>query len=159
MEAYSRTGRVRGLLCGHCNKAIGLLRDDPILLTKAAQYLGASMARQKDPVGVILKFFEEADLAVATTVLGVAKLVLAKRQGPKTKRSTLGVQHVAKTPGQRSTPTPPVATGPTDHGAVNQAPPPAGKPPRTRKAAIVDPLKDVALPGIAGPGPVASVGD
>jgi hypothetical protein len=28
-----------------------------------------------------------------------------------------------------------------------------------RKAAIVDPLKDVALPGIQGPGPVASVGD
>lgn len=33
------TGAVRGLLCGYCNRAIGLMRDDPELLEKAAQYL------------------------------------------------------------------------------------------------------------------------
>uniref|UniRef100_UPI00403FE523 endonuclease VII domain-containing protein n=1 Tax=Streptomyces sp. SS7 TaxID=3108485 RepID=UPI00403FE523 len=34
-----RTGRVRGLLCGLCNTAIGKLKDDPVLLLKAVSYL------------------------------------------------------------------------------------------------------------------------
>ena len=33
------TGAIRGLLCGPCNAGIGLLRDDPALLLRAAQYL------------------------------------------------------------------------------------------------------------------------
>lgn len=33
------TGEVRGLLCGRCNNAIGLMRDDPALLSRAAEYL------------------------------------------------------------------------------------------------------------------------
>jgi len=33
------TGKVRGLLCGKCNFAIGLMRDNPDLLRKSAQYL------------------------------------------------------------------------------------------------------------------------
>src|SRR3990167_194429 len=33
------TGKFRGLICGPCNRAIGLLQDSPELLHKAAQYL------------------------------------------------------------------------------------------------------------------------
>lgn len=33
------TGRVRGLLCQRCNRAIGLLGDDPVVLRKAITYL------------------------------------------------------------------------------------------------------------------------
>jgi hypothetical protein len=34
-----QTGEVRGLLCHHCNTAIGSMKDDPNLLEKAAAYL------------------------------------------------------------------------------------------------------------------------
>jgi len=33
------TGKIRGLLCAHCNKALGGMKDDPDLLKKAADYL------------------------------------------------------------------------------------------------------------------------
>lgn len=33
------TNKVRGLLCDHCNRAIGLLGDDPAVLRSAASYL------------------------------------------------------------------------------------------------------------------------
>jgi len=33
------TGKVRGLLCGPCNRGIGLLQDEPKLLRSAALYL------------------------------------------------------------------------------------------------------------------------
>lgn len=36
------TGQARGLLCGLCNKGIGLLQHDPQVLTRAAAYLAAS---------------------------------------------------------------------------------------------------------------------
>lgn len=34
-----RTGKVRSLLCDPCNKAIGLLKDNPSLLRSAANYV------------------------------------------------------------------------------------------------------------------------
>jgi len=33
------TGRIRGLLCGNCNRALGLLGDSPEILRTAADYL------------------------------------------------------------------------------------------------------------------------
>jgi hypothetical protein len=33
------TGKFRGLLCAHCNTAIGLLKDSPDILEKAKQYI------------------------------------------------------------------------------------------------------------------------
>jgi hypothetical protein len=34
-----KTGRVRALLCGGCNKGIGLLKDNPVIIEKALEYL------------------------------------------------------------------------------------------------------------------------
>jgi hypothetical protein len=36
------TGKIRGLLCNHCNRGLGHFRDSPMLLEFAAQYLYAS---------------------------------------------------------------------------------------------------------------------
>jgi Recombination endonuclease VII len=33
------TGHIRGLLCSHCNRAIGLLQDDPKVIAAAAAYV------------------------------------------------------------------------------------------------------------------------
>jgi hypothetical protein len=38
------TGKVRGLLCNQCNRAIGMLKDDAALLRKAADYLDITNA-------------------------------------------------------------------------------------------------------------------
>lgn len=37
------TGRIRGMLCSPCNRALGYMEDDPIRLVKAADYLALEM--------------------------------------------------------------------------------------------------------------------
>jgi hypothetical protein len=39
MDHCHSTGRFRGMLCSNCNIAIGLLKDDPALARKVAEYL------------------------------------------------------------------------------------------------------------------------
>ena len=34
------TGKIRGLLCVHCNRGIGFLKDDPAIVRLALKYLG-----------------------------------------------------------------------------------------------------------------------
>lgn len=34
-----RTGKVRGILCGRCNKGLGALKDDPLIVRSALDYL------------------------------------------------------------------------------------------------------------------------
>jgi hypothetical protein len=41
------TGKVRGLLCQHCNRALGFFRDNPEYITNALNYLNDSI-RQTD---------------------------------------------------------------------------------------------------------------
>jgi hypothetical protein len=41
-----RTGRVRALLCGYCNSAIGFLRESPLLARAAATYLEQQLMKE-----------------------------------------------------------------------------------------------------------------
>lgn len=47
-----KTGHVRGLLCSRCNKALGDLMDDPVLLRRAADYLEKYKAQYKEAEAV-----------------------------------------------------------------------------------------------------------
>lgn len=38
------TGTIRGLLCGECNSAIGLLKDDPEVARRMAAYLNGELS-------------------------------------------------------------------------------------------------------------------
>lgn len=38
-----KTLKVRGILCGRCNRALGMLNDDPIKIQRLADYALATM--------------------------------------------------------------------------------------------------------------------
>lgn len=40
-----KTMKFRGLICSNCNTGIGLLRDDPKTIIRAAQYLSGELTR------------------------------------------------------------------------------------------------------------------
>lgn len=42
------TGKIRGLLCGSCNSAIGKLQDSPLLCLKAKEYLEKYITTSED---------------------------------------------------------------------------------------------------------------
>jgi Recombination endonuclease VII len=52
-----KTGKIRGLLCDVCNRAIGLLKDNPILFMRAAAYVDE---------GVLSKWIEDSRKATAS---------------------------------------------------------------------------------------------
>ena len=37
------TGKIRGILCSFCNRALGLLKDDPSIIMKAYEYINISL--------------------------------------------------------------------------------------------------------------------
>lgn len=39
IDHYAKTSTIRGLLCGQCNKAIGLIKDDPQIAQHMTTYL------------------------------------------------------------------------------------------------------------------------
>lgn len=39
LDHCHETGKVRGLLCHNCNRALGLLQDNPVFLRRAAEYV------------------------------------------------------------------------------------------------------------------------
>jgi Autographiviridae endonuclease VII len=45
-----KTSKVRGLLCNECNKGLGLFKDNPTLLRKAADYLNEYGHYAKQPI-------------------------------------------------------------------------------------------------------------
>lgn len=47
------TGKIRGLLCNACNRALGLLKDDPIRLNKLLPYLQGRLTAKGEYISVI----------------------------------------------------------------------------------------------------------
>lgn len=45
-----KTGFIRGLLCNHCNTAIGFLKEDPSLIRRAAEYIESAKERELDSI-------------------------------------------------------------------------------------------------------------
>lgn len=45
-----KTGKVRGLLCGNCNRALGLFKDNPEFIKNAQYYLNEQVYKNNGPI-------------------------------------------------------------------------------------------------------------
>ena len=50
LDHNHETGRIRGVLCGNCNRGLGLLQDNPEILLKAREYLLAEFKEEHGPL-------------------------------------------------------------------------------------------------------------
>jgi Recombination endonuclease VII len=57
------TGRVRGLLCGHCNRALGLLRENPEHIKALLLYVETRCVAEYDIQGEIRQHYIPEDSA------------------------------------------------------------------------------------------------
>jgi hypothetical protein len=69
----------RGLLCNGCNRAVGLLQDDPIVLASAALYLSerGNAAQRHDPMleNALAEALERAHLSLPDFAEGVGRVL------------------------------------------------------------------------------------
>lgn len=81
------TGIVRGMLCGHCNKAIGLFGDDLDRIARAYYYLKEFLMPRKHDASApqVLAFFKTAPIESVKLVLELARAEVATRSPKKAK--------------------------------------------------------------------------
>lgn len=78
------TGRIRGFLCGNCNRALGLLKDDPNTLIRLLTYL-----KRKPPV---IRRSRDTSRTVADRYEALHTQLSTMRRGPReAARKMLGV--------------------------------------------------------------------
>lgn len=53
LDHCHKTGRIRFILCAHCNRGLGAFRDNPNFMRKAADMLDQFMNQEDRPVGAI----------------------------------------------------------------------------------------------------------
>lgn len=136
------TDRVRGMLCGHCNKGLGHFFDKPHLVERATEYLrqDEKMPRKKtiDPIDQILSFAETAETSTILIVIGLLNREVKKRQPPAEVKPVTRRRRIKPAPAQTLT-----ETAAAEMPVLN---PPKPKPRRRRMRADSKPPASEATP-------------